>query len=140
MKEELISFETAKLAKEKGFLLHTIDTFYQYDGSISLCHYQSTRALEVQDKERVECYAPTQSLLQKWLREKHKIHIEPQYSWLLDDDKKIKGDVVWWYYIYSNYPHGGRRKTFSSEIGEPSTYEEALEEGLLEALKLIEIE
>ena len=78
--------------------------------------------------------------IQKWLREVHKIHIEPQYSWLLDENKKTRDDVVWWYYIYPNYPHGGRRKTFSHEIGELSTYEEALEKGLYQALKLIKNE
>ena len=121
MKEELISFETAKLAKEKGFLLHTIDTFYQYDGSISLCHYQSTRALEVQDKERVECYAPTQSLLQKWLREKHNIYVLV--------DMGINRDYYWKYF--------DNEIAFTYSKGNCKTYEEALEIGLRKTLELI---
>lgn len=158
MKEQLITFETAKLVKEKGF---DVPTKMYYENSLTeQVHDEDGKSgpfgwekdelnlqsgyfinnwkdSDLSNKSWYMCSAPTQSLLQKWLREVHKIHIEPQYSWLLDKDKKTRDDVVWWYYIYPNYPHGIRSKTFSSEIGEPSTYEEALEIGLQEALKLI---
>jgi hypothetical protein len=147
MEEIKISFETAKLAKEKGFNIPTI-SYYTPEGYCTESEGYQTERLEESNwndgqgsyptsPEEVDCSAPTQSLLQKWLREKHKIHIEPQHSWLLDENEKTKDDVVWWYYIYPNYPHGDRSKTFSCEIGEPSTYEEALEHGLQEGLKLI---
>ncbi len=124
MEDELIKFETAKLAKEKGFLLHTIDVFYQYDGTKSLCHRNSKRALQVQDMDRPECYVPTQSLLQKWLREEHKIEIKTAEegrgyrSWYKKKDGKR------WVHALGGYTH-------------KPTYEEALEEGLQGALKLI---
>lgn len=53
--EDIISFETAKLAKEKGF-----------DSNNEIYHFEDIKILGI---------FPTQSLLQKWLREKHDIHI-----------------------------------------------------------------
>ena len=103
MKEQLISFKTAKLAKEKGCELKGV--IYE-DGGVSLC---------------------TQSLLQKWLREEHNLHIEVCSG---------KGH----YYV----KHGGIEDMLLQELeilnGKKikfKTYEEALEKGLQEALKLI---
>ena len=135
MKEELIKFETAKLAKEKGFLLHTIDVFYQYDGTKSLCHRNSKRALQVQDMDRPECYVPTQSLLQKWLREEHDIKLN------LETTNRVNSGYICrvlyppkeWSLMSDKY------RTFTPSKGniEYKSYEQALEKGLQEALKLI---
>ena len=69
MKEELITFDTAKLAKEKGF--NDTETYVSY-------HYCISSKEAVLDGDRLfkEIYipAPTQSLLQKWLRE-YDIHL-----------------------------------------------------------------
>ncbi len=123
MEEELITYSTAKLAKEKGFLLHTIDVFYQYDGTKSLCHRNSKRALQVQDMDRPECYAPTQTLLQKWLREEHNLHINI-------NDGNIEGFYTSVCKLHKN------EWLFVKDIMF-KTYEQALEKGLQEALKLI---
>jgi outer membrane cobalamin receptor len=74
MTEELISFETAKLAKEKGFDEHCKHAFTN-DGKFQ--YYE-------EDGFNSETYttSPSQSLLQKWLREVHAIHITMIY----DDD------------------------------------------------------
>ncbi len=68
--------------------------------------------------------APTQSLLQKWLREVHLISIK------VDDftyNSKIRYDV-------NVVPLGSQEDTPSEVL---KSYEEALEKGLQEALKLI---
>ena len=96
MEDELIKFETAKLAKEKGFLLHTIDVFYQYDGTKSLCHRNSKRALQVQDMDRPECYAPTQSLLQKFLWEEHSIWAESRPLFSANEQIGIYLSITSW--------------------------------------------
>ena len=62
MKEQFISYKTALLAQEKGFDI--------------ICgeeSYFKNNASDGWDSERIE--KPTQSLLQKWLRDKHKIFI-----------------------------------------------------------------
>ena len=66
---------------------------------------------------------PTQSLLQKWLREEHNIHIEISREY-------IKGKIIG-YDCIIDYEEG------IIDLETKSIYEEALEQGLLEALKLI---
>ena len=119
MNEQLISFQTAKLAKEKGF--NTWNDSYTVDGKIIPLRSQAIRT------EKCIYPAPTQSLLQKWLREEHNLIItsDPitgfrhcEYSWNIYSFNNI--------WSLANFT----AKTFIS-------YEESLEAGLLEALKLI---
>lgn len=112
MTEELITLETAKLLKEKGFQQR------KYLINVSTLHH---------------CYkylsVPPQSVAQKWLRETKNLHIEiyrnacgygyiivkaNNGTWMEDDDAKGPNDGGNW-----------------------DTYEEALEAGLVESLKLI---
>ena len=66
MQENLISFEVAKLAKEKGFTLNCFGQNY-YISETKLC--KSNKLL---DKDLTNVYsAPTQSLLQRWLLERN---------------------------------------------------------------------
>lgn len=117
MKEQLIKFETAKLAKEKGF---KAGSYTYYDNGAVLVN-SITR---INNKMGLVS-APTQSLLQKWLREQYAIHIE-----LIPDEKDPKN--LWHTIVYPLYC----MKEPSNE-GVFETYEEALEKGLIEALKLI---
>ena len=95
MKEQLISLETAKLAKEKGFNLNS-PAFYGCDNPSSgkesnqliLREWENWVNFGNEDspQEGTAIYsASTQSLLQKWLREVYKIHItitsQSQESW-----------------------------------------------------------
>ena len=116
MKEELISFETAKLAKEVGFDCVTNKYYTPNSGKL----VYGIRPVVV----NIRIKAPTQSLLQRWLREKHKIHITIHYH---------KSGT------YSTHIADEADNCMSTELfGEVfNTYEAALEAGLLEALKLI---
>jgi len=116
MKDELVSFETAKLAKEKGFDIYQP---YRYDDEKRIYHGRD---------QTFNINAPTQSLLQKWLREVHNIHIQVHFinnSYLLKIKYFEKESIV--DFNIKNYRYKTRYKT----------YEEALEVALLEALKLI---
>ncbi len=94
MKEKLVTFETAKLAKEKGF---NIPSRYYYNQKHNKIDYDLHEA-QVVDGTYVNSFvnlldypAPTQSLLQKWLRERHRIDvtIQPfQFSRLKDPEYK----------------------------------------------------
>jgi hypothetical protein len=133
MQEQLITFETAKLAKEKGFLIHSIDTFYQFDGSISLCHPMSIRANDCKDINKPECYAPHQAFLQKWLREVHNIHLNLSYYQQYNEETPF-------YDITIDYiDKSGKMNYHEHRIKTSTKYEDVLEAGLHEALKLIEI-
>jgi len=126
MKEELITFETAKLAKEKGFngkcykmcdpmgnIIH--DTYTDYG-----VNYNSNEG-----KHKDMYSLPNQSLLQKWLREKHKIHVVAD----------VNDTLSWVYTIQMLYK--AKYKTQVIANNSYKTYEAALEEGLQKALKLI---
>jgi len=72
------------------------------------------------------------SLLQKWLREEHGIHVNPTpYRESADHSNEITGYYVGTIYYTNGDCYNG------VEDSNYSTYEEALEAGLQEALKLI---
>ena len=124
MEEQLISFETAVLAKEKGF---KIPTPVMYKGNERSYGHNNEWGI---DEKRLDgefpyrnqqWYSiPTQSGLQKWLREKHNIHLIAY--------KNINIDGYDWCYITTDG---------ITNINSYKTYEEAFEIGLQEALKLI---
>lgn len=152
MEEQLVSFEIAELAKEKGFGLGKNDyikltTVYEKNGKLfnngefkvsanfsnSKTPYGQyslddihTSIFEMDNSLDEFILAPIQSLLQKWLREIHNIDIMIK-TWTGDKkgDKNYASDV----YIFGT-------RTYKKCVRCPS-YEEALEKGLLEGLKLI---
>ena len=137
MNDQLISFETAKLAKEKGFNIPTrgfiapkyhdtlefIDDtcLYVYDGYSPINEHH--QILEV-----AWYLAPTQSLLQRWLREVHNINVESNY---LPNIQK---------YGCLYIPMTGKAKRSDIKFVHKfyyDTYEEALEIGLYQALLFV---
>jgi hypothetical protein len=128
MKEEIITFKTAKLAKEKGFNLR-IQKFYLHKGvkDVDLKKHPVPKLNSADNELRYSNWnnrasrtsAPTQSLLQRWLREVHNINVYCTPT--------IHDDKFWINNIASHNP------VF---IG---NYEEALEKGLIEALKILKI-
>lgn len=150
MQEELISFETAKLAEEKGFNIKQLKGFwlnskFNKDGDEIdwLRPIKDSEILELRDSNKFETgnpfiFRPTQSLLQKWLREVHNIHIEIHYG----KDKT----TVWFTPKLFSLIKGkdGDSEDYYDELYEElveleqeDSYEKALEIGLQEALKLI---
>ena len=130
MEEQLISFETAKLAKEKGFDASCYDAFNSKGNLYSngWCEYLYDNKVEIPFGSGVlqsqDILAPTQSLLAKWLREEHNIIV-------LVDYEGIDG----YYYKFYSYKEGN--KNYDASDKNYNTYEEALEAGIQEALKLI---
>ena len=124
MEEQLISFETAKLAKEKGY---NITNYLSYDENtgIMLPKDPAYPGWHCYALDGV-CPAPTQSLLQKWLREKHNLIVEPRGSAI---DKTFSINIFYLGEISTKKSIG------YTNAG--NTYEEALEDGLQEALKMI---
>ena len=110
MQEDLISFETAKLAEEKGFKTKTVTTKVTNDYLLGGKNVMITKM----------CIYLWMCELQKWLREKHKIHIDIQPFY-------YKGDFISWNLKIHN--------TYFKE--KYKTHEEALECGIYQALKLI---
>lgn len=134
MKEQLITFETAKLAKEKRFNLECLHYYdkngykpdrWESSGSstdtdVPIYLEEFYHNYNSKGWANVECSAPTQSLLQKWLRNVHNIliYVDPrshhifQYHIITSDNEIIGSNRL-------------------------NSWEETLEEGLKAALKLI---
>lgn len=111
MTEELVTLETAKLLKEKGFLQR------KYLINVSTLH---------------NCYkylsVPPQSVAQRWLRETKDLHIciyNTASGYSYEISKADNGTEV---LCMPKGPNDG---------GQWDTYEEALEAGIRESLKLI---
>lgn len=131
MKEQLISFKTAKLAKEKGFNITNRNSYDENTGlMLPLDPHGHCYTLEG------VCPAPTQSLLQKWLREEHNIHIKVDD--FIDDETGIEWDYEIVIIGTDLDERGNYIPLISYDIERKfKTYEEALELGLEEALNLI---
>lgn len=143
MKEILILFNTAKLAYERGYTRETVgisftSTRRNYYTSDGILNGDCTGFIQDvikygREKAKIDHIlypATAQSLLQKWLREEHKIFVTIDMPW---------------YHTFGNYSYSVRKENFDYGIEPPlvedmsifGTYEEALEEGLIGALRLI---
>lgn len=123
MTEELVTLETAKQLRKKGFNEYCKNV-------IDINNIPRETLYRINDDLPKQCFSqPTQSIAQKWLRETKNLHIEiyrnacgygyiivkaNNGTWMEDDDSKGPNDGGNW-----------------------DTYEEALEAGLQEALELI---
>lgn len=148
MSREIISFNTAKLAQQKAFDLAVLDCYNSNEevGDNELNILMNYNKFPTDNRSHLNMYsAPTQTQLQKWLREKHEIHIVVK--------RKTVGSDEWEYSYEINYLPKDcwelkRRSssfiyvasfgaTSSTYIGAWRTYEKALEQALLHGLKLI---
>lgn len=126
MEDQLISFKTAKLAKEKGFDIVSgfrvlVYQPFSYEGEL---HEGLTSYDTITFVKEVIYLAPTQTFLQRWLREKHGYDVFVNYVY---DTYRYAAEVHW-YCTEKNVIDGF---TIFDK------YEDALEEGLQEALNLI---
>jgi hypothetical protein len=127
MKEQLIEFKTAVLAKECNCDLKLFGKGYNYIDKNGNEYWTSVEK-GISGKENttpvIKC---TQCLLAKWLREVHGIHISsyPVFS------------NRWFFNIRRIDINGYHDVTINSDKKPFETYEEALEKGLKQALTLI---
>ena len=80
--EDYVSFETAKLLKEKGFCLST-KTAYNQQGIFNLCEGFTNGVKSLCNADFDRYYnsnfisAPTLQMAMKWLREVHGLNVQP---------------------------------------------------------------
>lgn len=126
--EEICTYEVAKLAKEKGFPQHIGDDAYivenECDDEYEVgCHYP----IQFIPDYLPTITAPTQSLLQRWLRKEKALHIQItlwEKGWYSD---------IWAFEYYEE------EKEYAAKMLHQSpdfpTYELALEDALKYALE-----
>lgn len=125
MKDELIKYDTAVLAKEKGFDEPCLFFFREDKTEFNLDYISQTDRNSNYNKSYGKC---TQSLLQRWLREVHHIFVYVIPSYTTNEQYMIE------------IQHGSKLKTSATGLTEKpyySTWEKALEEGLKQALLLL---
>lgn len=128
MEDELIKYETAVLAKEKGFDLEVYDYFTRKASD------REQVSLNYNIKHSHWTSRPTQSLLKRWLREKHNIHIKTELANFNGLYANHWGVNV---YILSGEDLDNQHKEYIYSTAGYENYEDALEKGLQHALKLI---
>ena len=125
MIEELVTLETAKMLKEKGFNMYCSFTFRE-DGNY---YYSQTSYIANSSLPANNYSAPRLYIAQKWLRETKNLHIciiKDASGYSYDICKEDNGT-----HIAEGIFKG------PNDGGQWDTYEEALEAGIFEALKLI---
>ena len=161
MQEQLISLKTAKLAKEKQFQEYTSyfytkenglcsidtdgeilniynddltfkDSIWDCNGDFWYNEIEDEEGIYAQTYEPIKYPAPTQSLLQKWLRDREEniVIVIP----MRDFHRNYNG---WYYETFTQLTKKDKPVLMISSDKNFDTYEEALENGLQEALKLI---
>lgn len=141
--EKLVKFETAKLAKEKGFDWKSLNNYNTekeltgFSGYYLMVGYNKNSKVHLVDTNSEEfeypdvlCIAPTQTSLQKWLREVHMIRVFPKQG--------ASGNFNFEIYIWDK-PNNIGKWTRIGNISSSGSYEEALEKRLYKALTLIEL-
>ena len=124
--EDYVSFETAKLLKEKGFD-EDINFWYNENGNEIFYQQKYDIMYNWRVRQGLEIYqCPTLQMAMKWLREVHKLHIT-----ILWDCGAYTGKNSFYYHInrIDNYEDKGYNK-----IGFNS-YEQTAEEAIKYCLK-----
>lgn len=130
IEESYVSFDTAKLLKEVGFEAN-LKTRYVEEEKDEWAFWESgtKRSDYNYFDDTIAC--PTQALAARWLREKHRIVVDVTLSF------HHYFDGVNWQYLVGNMDDMIWEGDFKPSARKYSTYEEAMEAGLQEAIKLV---
>ena len=121
IKEQFVSFETAKLLKEAGF---DVPCFNQYTDRGTVWHCDCPENFNI---SQCATSCPTQALAAMWLREEHHYAVCVWFSKAHDK----------WFYAYGDIENTMFDEEYSISDFIYDSYEQALEAGLQEAIKLI---
>lgn len=134
--EDYVSFETAKLLKEKGFDCEkeSITAMYRKDGEFYSLSSSDPYYYDYNDFDEYDYIAPTIQMAMKWLREVHNLVIEPYRT------------ACGYLYTISSIPYGStlydNSQAFNGDdenSGQWTTWEKACKDGIKRCLNLIRI-
>lgn len=138
MKEQLVSKETAVLAKEKGFDWDVKEAYYAGNNQLSdLMRESCWDGCPVNSEDEAYLSAPIQSLLQRWLREVHLLEVISYPTTVGVYTFKI---YLFTKIINVEYFNGRNVDDVTDRSKRYDAFEDALESGLQAALnKIIKI-
>ena len=120
IKEEYVSFEVARLLKDKGFDQNCAT--YYLDGQVWR-HYHG----EVIPKDKQIYAAPTQAMAIRWLREVHNFHVDSSIYTDTDGDSEHEYTYTYWDWLIFNSESGRRIAEPQIGCGRYDSYEQACE-------------
>jgi len=132
--DKLVSLETAINAEAAGFDIHQVECFTITEGvpKEKALIFDEWYGL-ISDGQKFLCFRPTITYLQKWLRDKHNIHVYIGYRMNI---KKWDWDAYDMNMGAKEYVKTRTMQKFKDkELYD--TYDEALEKGVDEAIQLL---
>ena len=123
--EQFVSFDTAKLLKEAGFDVPCTSQYTE-----GKCIWNVGYPYNF-NQDEFGYSRPTQALAARWLREVHHLNVYACFDYVCFDDGERK-----WFFMRENTMINDYTSVYCSIISYDS-YEQALEAGLQEAIKLI---
>ena len=132
IREDYVSFESAKLLKEKGFDTPTkiwygkVTSHWGGDSSgdrTYINEYKDSVNNHLDDSFEFLCYRPTLQMAMKWLREAHNIHIVVNCG--------FGGERKWFSNILNIVSH----HKYPNSTGYFNSYEEACDEAIIYCLE-----
>lgn len=123
IKEQFVSFDTAKMLKEAGF---DVPCTSQYTEGKSIWNVGYPYNF---NQDEFGYSRPTQALAARWLREVHHLNVYACFDYEKFDERK-------WFFTREHTMVNDDSAVYCS-ITNYNSYEEALEAGLQEAIKLI---
>ena len=121
--EDYVSFEVAKLLKEKGFDERCGTAYTTAEGYPIRVMGSTYSLVKNSDYDEFHYSMPSQSLALKWLREVH--------NWYID----IRFNRLYQYYIPIVYNMSGTLESIANLEERPKQYEQAVEAALLYVLE-----
>ena len=129
IEESYVSFDTARMLKEAGFEANLKTRYVEEEKDEWAFWASGTKRSDYNYfDDTIAC--PTQALAARWLREKHRIVVDVTFI-----PPSVDGNA--WQYFIGEMDDMVWKGDFESSDRKYSTYEEALEAGLKEAIKLI---
>lgn len=129
IEESYVSRDTARMLKEAGFEANLKTTYVEEEKDEWAFWDSGTKRSDYNYfDDTIAC--PTQALAARWLREKHRIVVDVTFI-----PPSVDGNQ--WQYFIGEMDDMVWKGDFESSDRKYSTYEEALEAGLKEAIKLI---
>ena len=130
--EDYVSFETAKLLKEKGFDEYCPESYFKMDKKLKKSGFSEWEKVN-------EIKAPTQSLAMKWLREVHKLVICAEIGNENDKGNTDYSNPDRWYWFFDITNEKGVVIDTESDyiLNKYSSYEETCEAAIKYCLEYL---
>lgn len=132
--EDYVSFETAKLLKEKGFDEGCSFVVNIISKGVMPVSWPTTNS-DIEDEKACLIALPTLQMAMKWLREVHKLHISVEIGFDVDNSQ-------YFFYIPSVCRFSNKSGEYQTPFGEKEfdTYEEACEAAIKYCLEKFDLD